>query len=734
MGKAGSLPDKTSDDEKTKTAAEKDKENMPAPGQPGDASRSKSASKKAKVSTVVLHPTAITQYIDLAIKASTPAATPSNARRESHVDGIGATPISATGPRPQTPLIAIPSTPHLGMDPPPAKRARREKMELDGKNIYTAESQIKLATTAPLYLEPVESASQAEKLLEALSHPEHSSSVPQPKTRKKTVAEMAAEESAAADEEQYMLILDERYNTGAPGGANPVDGDGQVAGASFEPRFERFKAIDSIKLQVEENKKREKIRQAEAIKKQHQEQEAREKANAEAKKRQQEEDARRQAHIQLQQQQMRQQAQQQATETIRRQQAAIGQSQNAQNQQAMKGAQAQNPHGHPAQNMGMQNAANGMNATQHRMMQQQQQFSQAQASSPIVRNATPHNVSSPMVASNLGIAMQQSTSSMGGSPPRPASVVQQNHQMTPALAHAMRAQGSQQSHGGTPRMPNATPQMAHGQMNQTPRMSQASPIPGHMIQTPQMGAANMMPNGQIVNAQMQQAQIIAQQQHQQRLRQQQAAQMGSSPIAQQQMASQQFMQAQQMAAQQHMAQQQQPGMMAANPITAQYAAQMRAMVAAQAQNSMQQSGQNFMAGKPQVTPQMIQQAQQQAQHQAALQQAQQPMPGQQQQAMIQNQIQQLARQIYHQQLPAFTNQWNGNPPPEAQAQYRQNCTQQAQMKMRARMQAMQQNSQSMRMQQQMMVAQQQGMAGMGGPMNGMNGGMNGMGMQRPPGM
>jgi len=299
LTKLGPSSDKSGEDgAKVKTTEEKDKENMPAPGQPVDAQRSKSGApaKKAKISTVVLHPTALSSYIDLTIKAATPAPTSTNTRRESRQE-----PMSA-GPRAQTPMIAIPSTPHLGMEPPPAKRVKREKMELDGKIIHAFESQIKLATTAPLFLDPVDSADESSRLLEALAHPEHTSAVPAPKTRKKTVAEMAAEESAAADEEKYMLILDERYSSSAPGGANPVDGDGQVAGGSFEPRFERFKTIESIKLQALENKKKEKIQQAEAAKRQQQEGEARERARLEAAKREQEEAARQRIQQQQQQQ------------------------------------------------------------------------------------------------------------------------------------------------------------------------------------------------------------------------------------------------------------------------------------------------------------------------------------------------------------------------------------------------------------------------------------------------
>jgi transcription factor SPT20 len=686
-------------DVKQKSALEKDKENMPAPNQLVDSHRSKSA-KKPKISTVVLHPTDLVAYTDFAIKASTPVPIPVSARRESRVDIRAATPMSASGLRPQTPMIAIPPTPHIGMEPP-AKRVRREKMELEGKTIHAFEGETILWTTAPLFLDAVDNADESAKLLEALTHPEHSSKVPSPKARKKTVAEMAAEESAAANDEQYMLILDERLssNNGAAGAANPGDGDGQAGSASWEPRFERFKAIESIKLQSVENKKKEKMQQAEQAKRQQQEGEAREKARQEIIKRQQEEEQHQQhqrlLHLQ-QQQQLRQQQQDQA----RRQMVQQAQ----QNQPGLQGQQPQIPqagvqHAHPPQNV----IPNGISG-QQRLIQQQQQFSQAQASSPVVRNATPHNPSSPMVANNLGVQMQHSNSGMGGSPPRPGSVVQQGHpQMTPAMAQAMRTQGSQNSHGGTPRLPNTTPNIPQSiprQINQTPRMSQSSPIPAHMAQTPLMNNPQMgMQNNQMANFQLQQAHQIAQQQAQQRMRQQAAQQaMGSSPPNGPQMTPQQF------AMQQMHQQQTNPGMMSGGQVSAQYVAQMRHIAQAQ-QAALQQNGNsNFMAPNG-MHPQMIQAQQaQQAQQQHS----------QQQMNTMQRNVLGISQKFYQQGLQQLSIQYGGQIPPETMMQYKQSCNARAQ----------QYFTQHMRAQQ--MRTQQPGMA--------QNMNMNGTGMQRPPGM
>ena len=101
LSKSPAGVEKGEDEEKPKTAQEKDKENMPAPGQPN-----KGGASKARISTVVLHPTQLSQYIDIAIKATTPAEN-SNKRHESSQYEA---PLSASGVRPQTPMLAIPST------------------------------------------------------------------------------------------------------------------------------------------------------------------------------------------------------------------------------------------------------------------------------------------------------------------------------------------------------------------------------------------------------------------------------------------------------------------------------------------------------------------------------------------------------------------------------------------------------------------------------------------------
>ncbi|GJC83593.1 SAGA complex subunit spt20 [Colletotrichum liriopes] len=256
----GAHPDAGSaaqEDKKPKTAEEKDKESMPAPSLPGEGQKSRTPSKP-KTFTVVLHPTPESLQADLLIKAATPRVTVDT---RGNVDG--------TVP-PSTPISMVPPTPTAGSMPPPAKKMKRERMELDGSNIHLAESQILLATNAPLFLEPTRDAEETIALLDVLAHPKHSDSPPQPKTRKRTVAEMAADEAAAADQERYMLILDERLSSTANGtqsGANGADKEGPAVVSTFEPRFERFKVIADIKREHDERKEQEKVKAAEAERK-----------------------------------------------------------------------------------------------------------------------------------------------------------------------------------------------------------------------------------------------------------------------------------------------------------------------------------------------------------------------------------------------------------------------------------------------------------------------------------
>lgn len=672
----------------------KDKENIPVPA---FIAKSAGQPKKPKVSTIVLHPTPISNHADIVIKASSSRSANIDGRSEPRQEGNAGGPLPAM--MPPTPNSAIPPTPQTSMAPP-AKKLKKAKMEIDINNIHAAESHIVLATTAPLALEPVKSVTEAAALLDYLAHPMHSEKPPSPKTRKRTVAEMAADEALAAEQERYMLILDERLSNtvGVQGAANPADGDGQAGGASFEPRFERFKTLENIRNQHEENKKNEKARQQEVERKTMQDRE-RERLRQEAEKRGELERLR---NVQMAQQAAAVRQQQQQQEAHRRALAVAAQQQAS--QQTLQGVpqQLQAQHAHPQPN-GMM--PDGMQAQPQRF--HQQQVSQAQISSPIVRNGTPQSHSSPTVNNIGSIPMQHSTPSMAGSPPRPGSV---NPQMGGPTSHGMTAQRSQQSHAGTPRMPSATPNLQstplNRQMSQTPRMSQASPLQGPMVQAPHI--QQMMVGGIPMNlnpAQQQQFQLQQQQQQmiQQRiLRQREAAAQGLGG-----MNGPQMNQNAQLSQQQMMllrAQQSQQGNM---PQFAQnYAAQMAAM--AQRTGGMPQNFNN-----PNM-PNMAQ-MQQMQNHQAAAQ------AQQNQTQIIQRSISNAANALYQQYYPQLQAQYPGGIPEEAIRALKAQCTQQGTVQVQNTFRARRQIQQ----QQQMMAGQQGGMQ---------QNPMNGMGMQRPQGM
>jgi transcription factor SPT20 len=714
------VKDMEGEDTKPKSMEQKDKENMPAPSLPNDGQRKQSGTPTKKIYSIVLRPTPLSNYVDLANKA---AETRNNmdSRRDSRQDGNG--PLSATVP--PTPTTAVPSTPLTSMAPP-AKRVKKSK--LDHSNVYAAESQIILATTAPLVLEPAGSALESAILLEALAHPMHAEKPPSPKTRKRTVAEMAADEAAAAEHERYMLYYDERLSgqaRGAQRGSNAADGSGQAGGATFEPRFERFQTLETIKLQHEENKKQEKLRKEEADRKQQQDL-ARNKLRDETEKKEQE----KARMAQMQQQAAQRQAHQEAQRRAQAQQA----------QQNMQGgiASLQGSHAHPQVNG---HTPNVMSAQPQRF--HQQQVSQNQTSSPIIRNGTPQSHSSPTVNNMGNVPMQQSTSSMGGSPPRPGSVVHQNHpQMGAPAGHAMNAQRSQQSHAGTPRMPptpNVQSTPLNRPMSQTPRMSQGSPLQGTVVQTPQMPVMGhqQMP---ISNAQAAQQQAFQNQRLQMMMRNQQqvaAQQQAAAAAAAQNMGGGMMQsnvqlnaqQQQQLLQAQMMRNQQQLGFAQGQPNYNAQLQQQMAVLAARSGAMPQNMGQNLMGNNPgmanmPMNPAQMQQMQQMQQMRAAQvaqqQQQQQQAAGMhpqgqqmsQQQQIFQRHVMQAANQIYQHQKGLYLQQHPAGIPPEVDVQLKTRAQQAAQQQVQQRFQKQRQE--------QMMAAQQH--------QQNMNGMQNGMGM------
>ncbi|CCU81738.1 hypothetical protein BGHDH14_bgh04613 [Blumeria hordei DH14] len=605
-------PKTTIDKNNTKASEEQDNDQKPT------SLASKTAGpKKPEILTVVLRPTPMSKFIDRAIQAINLVGTERVMNAQSDANGV-------TPNLPLTPTVAPNISANIQPITVSSPNRGKARLKIDSSQICKIEAQITLATTAPLILKPVSSALESATLIESLAHPMYNEKPPAPKSRKRTVAEVAADEAFAAEQERYMLLFDERLSSNAlttSGGVNTSGGETQSGGTLFEARFERFKLIESIRIQLEENKRIEKQKAIENEKPQR------------------------------------------LAETNRtRQILAIEQNRS---QQALQGNsnQIQPQHAHP-QTTSSQNSILGQ---AHRL---HQQTSQAQATSPLIRTETPNSNSSPSINNAGSIPMQQSTSSMGGSPPRPGSATQQNQaQKSVPTSHGMVSQKSQQSHSGTPRMPVSTPVQstpASRNSSQTPRLSQRSPQ-GQISHNPQV----QMINGQPILNNSAQAQAFQQQRLQHILRQQQQQQQaaqGLGVIMQGHQASpQQMLQAQQI-----LRNQQQQGM--PQQAMQAYTAQMTALAQRQAsQGGIPQSmNPNFVGnvsgvGGMQQVPMNMQQIQQLQQQQMMLQaQAQQIAAQQQNNHPIQqqggisqaahNQIMGLAHRIYQTEKTSFASQ------------------------------------------------------------------------------
>lgn len=545
-------------------------------------SQSKGTPPKPRVFTTVLHPTARSLQAELTLLATTPD--PKAAKQAAATANAG--------------------SPAQG---PPAKR---QKMLVEPQDLLECESKLVRALAPPLFLDPVDSPEAAQDLLKFLESPLHRDAPPSPKRRKRTVAELAADEALAAEEERFMLIMDERLepttSNGAGGTKTAVDDTG--GGAPFEPRFSRFKTLESIRMQHEEKAKREheiKVKQEMA-------------------KRQQQEVERERRRVMEQRQ-----AEEHAREEARRQQLAT--------QQA-----------HLAQ--------------QNRVMAQANGVTQGQQSSPVVRNQTPLNASSPMpgntmVSQPAAVPMSITSSAQAGSagsPARPPSALQHANMMS----HPMAASRSQQgpSRNGTPQITQGTPAMSHAtpiMRNVTPTQRMGHGSPNHstmsqtpvmnqgMMTTPQIGAGGMglTPQQQSILLQQRQQQILAQQGqlgHGGGLTPQQISHLQANVHAQQDIRShQQHMmqqQNQQHQQQQHQHQHQQQNQQHQQRNQHAYQAQLVRAQLAQMQQAQQQAINH--QGQQQQQPQQPQQPQQQPQQNINHQGSPQMTPQQQQQMMM----------------------------------------------------------------------------------------------------
>lgn len=437
-----------------------DKENMPAPGQPA----SQKQGSKAKVTTAVLFPTPQSHLADVTQLANTPLPDVATLRRNQAA-------ARAAG-NPPTPLTAVPPTPTAltaGRSP------KRQKMVLDENNLHEFESAVLNETCPKLYLEPTKSFGDTLALMEASTHPNNQHSPPTRKTRKRTTAELAADEAEAADMQRYMLAGDEHQTSNTTAAAGGDESQHAVRAGANQQTFSRFKTLAAIKTNHEEAERRKK-----------------------------EEEAR--------QAQVKRQAQQDAAEVAKRRELEASHQAEQQNaasamlqkkQEAMARQQQQQQQQQQALVMQMANANAQVSQTPLSATQPQfsspvvrQQTPMAAAASPLNQVHTTHPMGgTPMVATSSNHA--------AGSPARPPSAI--SHHPNTMARTVSQQQHQNLSRTGTPQLLQGTPVMNAAMparnisSTPTPRMNNQGspnmPVPGAtpiMMHTPQPGQ-NMTP-------------------------------------------------------------------------------------------------------------------------------------------------------------------------------------------------------------------------------------------------
>ncbi|KAF2828045.1 hypothetical protein CC86DRAFT_369205 [Ophiobolus disseminans] len=462
-----------------------DKENMPAPAQNGAAQKQ---AVRPKVWTTVCFPTPQSHLADMQLLATTPMPDMATLKR---MQAAG----RAAG-LPPTPMTAVPPTPTFSTGPSP----KRQKMIVDDGNMHEFEAEVYNATCPKLYLEPTKSFGESLALMDAITHPNNKNEAPARKTRKRTTAELQADEAEAAATQRFMLAGDEQQANMA---STATGGDeGAVRASANSYNFARLKTLAAIKTNHEEadrRKKEEDARVAQAKRQAQMEADAQKRRDLETNRQQAEVMERQQTHMRQQaaQQQQMQQNQMQQSEVLR----AASQAQQMANAVAAQNSQtpqsATQPHFSPVVRNGTPMAA--------------------AAASPRVGGQTSHPMGgTPMVAtaSNHAIA----------SPARPPSAV--SHQQMARSA----SQQQNMSRTGTPQMVQGTPVMnavmPNRNMTPTPvRMNQGSPpmaMQGGtpiMMHTPQPGQ-NITPEHM---HQLQQQQLQQRMLQQQRMGQQTAS-------------------------------------------------------------------------------------------------------------------------------------------------------------------------------------------------------------------
>ncbi|RPB20465.1 hypothetical protein L211DRAFT_520787 [Terfezia boudieri ATCC MYA-4762] len=196
---------------------------------------------KPRIFTTVLHPTPASLHAEIQMLASTPMPP----MRTNSIARVGAE-------IPSTPIALTINTSNT------ARPAKRLKMWLDDQSAIPFEAKYLQVTNAALILTPATDKEHAQKILNALRHPAHNAPPPKPKTRKRTTAELAADEAQAAEEERLLLIMDERHQPAPVAGGAPTSTAGAndgATGGTFEPTFRGWKMIDQIKAKKAEEKR-----------------------------------------------------------------------------------------------------------------------------------------------------------------------------------------------------------------------------------------------------------------------------------------------------------------------------------------------------------------------------------------------------------------------------------------------------------------------------------------------
>jgi transcription factor SPT20 len=495
VNKPESKPQQANAQSKDSEATE-EKENMPAPGQ--NAAANKQAAM-AKVTTVVLFPNPQSQLADMQLLATTPVPDMAAFKRmQSQGRAAG---------MPPTPMTTVPPTPTFSNGPSP----KRQKMVLDESNVHEFEAQFLEATCPQLYLEPTKSFGESLAIMDAITHPNNKNPAPPRRTRKRTTAELAADEAEAQNLQRFMLAGDESQATMAAMATG--NDDNAMRTAANTQTFSRFKTIAAIRSNHEEADRRKKEEDARIA-------QAKRQAQMEAElQRKREMDNRQQAELaERQQAQLRQQQQQQ------QHQAQVQQNQLQQNEALRAAAAAQHQMSNAAASQVSQTPQPPTQSQFSPVVRQQTPMAPAAASPRVGTQATHPRGGTPMVAtaSNQPIA----------SPARPPSAVShQQNQMARSVS-----QQQNPSRTGTPHIVQGTPvmnpSMPNRNMTPTPsRMSQGSPPMSMQGQTPML-MQTPQPGQSMTPEAMQQ--FSQQQQRLQQMRIQQMQQSGGSPGNQQQ--------------------------------------------------------------------------------------------------------------------------------------------------------------------------------------------------------